>query len=407
MSTHTSDVVIAGGGIAGLTLALTLAKAGRRALVLEGRDAFSEAGAGIQLGPNATRILRSLGLLDDLAAYAVSPDEIIVSDAKSGRQIARLPLGRWIEDRHGAPYLVVRRTDLQSVLVAHARREAAITIEMGRHVSGLTPVDADAAQSAGAALTSDEGETFAGAVLVGADGLWSALRGAIVQDCDLPYSGMTAARSLVDPSVLPESLRANATHVWLAPSAHVVMYPVDGGRQVALVVITTRPQPSQGWGVAVDRQAFLAGFSELNADLLEVLQATQDWRQWALFDPPPLTTWSRGPAMLIGDAAHPMLPFMAQGGAMAIEDAFVLGRLIARHGPVPAHVFPAFESLRLQRAGQIQRASRENGRIYHLGGIAARGRDMAMRTAPPQFLMMRYDWIYAWRYDEDHGEVAL
>ncbi len=400
-ATREDRVVIAGGGIAGLVLAITLARAGIASLVLEARPAPSEAGAGIQLGPNATHILREIDVLDALTPSAVAPQYIQVANAQSGKHIVRLPLGEWIEARHEAPYLVAHRADLQQALLERASAEPNIEMQFDRKVTGLDSM------GNGSGLVTADGEIIATPLAVGADGIWSALRADLAGGYVLRYAGTTAARALVATTAMPEPLRETASFVWLAHKAHIVMYPVRGGTQAAFVVITSGPQQEAGWGGAVDRSAFLARFSDLDGTLRGALDAADDWRQWSLFDPAPQRTWSFGNVQLIGDAAHPMLPFIAQGGAMAIEDGFVLARLIARHGPDPGQVFPAFEALRTQRVGQVQRTARENGRIYHLGGLAARGRDLAMKAAPPQRLMARYDWIYGWRYDPDHGEVEL
>jgi len=395
--------VIAGGGIAGLTLAITLARHGVRSVVLEARQTPGEAGAGIQLGPNAARILRDIGLLDALKTFAVSPEGIIVADAASGRQIAELPLGSWIEKCYGAPYLVVHRADLQAVLLKEATACPEIDLRFDcavseADISSRIPND----QAHPVTLLLHNGGAITAPVLVGADGVWSTLRGSVGGDAArLTYAGMTAARALLKAADLPMRLRRSATHVWLAPKAHIVMYPVRRGADVALVVITASPQPEQGWGVDVEHRTFLQAFTAMHPDIKAILQAAGNWKRWALFDPKPLPTWSKAQMTLIGDAAHPVLPFLAQGGAMAIEDAYVLGRLVAKAGPDPQLVFPAYEALRRKRVTRVQQASRENGRIYHMSGLMAKGRDLAMRSTPPGLLMQRYDWVYNWRYNPD------
>lgn len=401
---QTDCPVIVGGGIAGLTLAITLARQGKASVVLEAQPAPSEAGAGIQLGPNATRILRDLGLLKHLQVSAVAPQSIAVGDARTGRAIVELPLGDWMEKRYGAPYLVVHRADLQKVLLKQAGAEAGIDLRFGRRVSHVA-LDAQRNGSAGgtenATVAFEDGGSLSGPLFVGADGIWSTLRRALhASPAELKYSGMTASRTTLKMDELPARFQRNVTHVWLAAKAHIVMYPIRGGADVALIVVTKSPEPDQGWGASVARQVFLDGLTAIHRDIQTVLHAAGDWKRWALFDPAPLKTWSNGCGILIGDAAHPILPFLAQGGAMAIEDGYVLGRLIGRDGADPQRVFPAFKAQRMQRVGQVQSASRSNGRIYHVSGLQAMGRDLAMRTVPPGFLMQRYDWIYNWRYHE-------
>ncbi len=391
-------VVIAGAGIAGLTTALALAHCGLASLVLEQRSEFSAAGAGIQLGPNATRILGELGVLAELADAAVAPDAIAVADARSGRQIVRLPLGPWIEQRCDAPYLVAHRADLQRALVSKAGANPLIEVRLGCAVAGpSSPPNRPAGDQTLIELS--DGRHLRAPLVVGADGMWSILARALRPSLDTAYSGMIAARTLVDFTILPARFDARLTYVWLAPDAHVVMYPVSAGAKAALVVIRRGPRPESGWSGEIEADRLLKHLDPFNDDLWQILRAGETWRQWPLFDPQPLDSWSWHNVQLIGDAAHPMLPFNAQGGAMAIEDGFVLGQLIAQHGPRPDIVFPVFRSLRWRRVAQVQRAARQNGRIYHLQGLAARGRDLAMRVLPPDRLMQRYDWIYQWRYD--------
>ena len=398
---ESAPVVVAGGGIAGLTLALTLAETAIPVVVLEARAAHAETGAGIQLGPNATRILAALGVGDVLAPTAVCPQAIHVADARSGTVIARLPLGAWMEQRHGAAYWVVHRADLHAALLSRVSETPGISLRNGFEAAEVASgADATVVRAA-------SGEEIEARLVVGADGLWSRLRQLVCPGFNLTYAGTTAARAVVGLQKVPAALREPLTHVWLAANAHIVAYPVAGGSKLAIVVITQGPQPDAGWGIPVDAKAFLPRFAPVNAQLDQLLAAAEDWRSWALFDPKPLPRWSDGRTVLIGDAAHPILPYLAQGGAMAIEDAYVLGRLVGQHPFDPAIVCEAFEAQRRDRVGQIQRASRENGRIYHLSGVAAAARNMAMRAAPAQRLMQRYDWIYAWRYDPDYGEVEL
>ena len=399
----TDRTVIAGGGIAGLTLALTLAQQNVPSVVLEARPTPSEAGAGIQIGPNAARIFHDLGVLDTLRAAAVAPEAIVVAEAASGRPIAQLPLGDWMEKRYGAPYLVAHRADLQATLLKRAAECSGVDLRFDHAVCGVMLEHGQSDLQAGTAtLLLQSGGSIAAPLLVAADGVWSTLRrSAWPQSADLAYAGMTAARALVKPNDLPVQFQRRATHVWLGPKAHIVMYPVRSGADIALVVITAAPQPEEGWGVPVERHSFLNNFKGLHRDVASVLQAGDNWKRWALFDPAPLPAWSRAQMVLIGDAAHPVLPFLAQGGAMAIEDGYVLGRLIAHYGLEPHRVFPAFETARRARVARLQQASRENGRIYHMSGLMAKGRNLAMRGVPPGILMQRYDWLYAWRYNPD------
>ena len=385
-------VLIAGGGVGGLTLALALAQHGIRSRILEARSAFPTEGAGIQLGPNATRLLQRLGVSDALQKSAVSPDCIIVGDGVAGGKLARLPLGKWIARRHHAPYWVVHRASLQNALWWAVRDHPLVSIDFGRPVraisdlTGLPEINADF----------DDGEHVSGAMLVGADGLWSRVREHINPSMQLAYTGVAAARALIPRRAVERPFGQNATGVWLAPSAHVVHYPVDGGDTIAIVAIGSCEEQSEGWNVAVDENVIAERFNKMPEAVRELLGRARGWRQWALFEPQGPNIWHQGRCVLIGDAAHPILPYLAQGGAMAIEDAVELADAVATAPDDPASVFPAFARKRKARVERVQAASIANGRAYHLDGIAAAVRNTTLRTVPGQLLMRRYDWIYGY-----------
>lgn len=378
-----------GAGIAGLTLSLALARLGLQSVVLEARPEPSTDGAGIQLGPNATAILDQLGILDPVAQQAGRPDTIIVRRIGNGQTIAQLPLPSPSERRGGTPYLVAHRSVLHSALLEAVQSHADIDLRFGNELQ-----DVEQEASKVVARTTD-GVAVTGRVIVGCDGLWSRVRQHIAPGFQLTYSGMTAARAVLPIEQAPQSLRDPNTGVWLGSEAHIVKYPIDAGRNVALIVVRRQPQRLVGWGHDIDGREVLQQLPSLVPELLQLLSAASSWRQWALYDPKPMAGWSSGRAAVIGDAAHPVLPFLAQGGAMAIEDGFVLAKLLSRHdGPAAFH---AFEKLRRPRVTRVQQASRKNGQIYHLSGVAAAMRDAAMQLLPAQQLMRRYDWIYDWR----------
>ncbi|MGI9480019.1 MAG: FAD-dependent monooxygenase [Hyphomicrobiaceae bacterium] len=385
-------VLIAGGGIGGMTLALALAQHGFRSRILEARSALPTEGAGIQLGPNATRLLQRLGVSDALQKSAVSPDCIIVGDGVAGGELARLPLGKWIARRHHAPYWVVHRASLQNALWSAIRDHPLVSFELGRPVRTISD------QTGQPEVTADfgDGGKVSGAILVGADGLWSRVRAHINPSIQLAYTGVAAARALIPRRAVERRFAQNATGVWFAPIAHVVHYPVDGGDTVAIVAIGTCQEQSEGWNIAVDENVIAERFIKMPEAVRDLLGSAQDWRQWALFKPQGPTIWHHGRCVLIGDAAHPILPYLAQGGAMAIEDAVELADVVATAPDDPASVFPAFARKRKARVERVQAASIANGRVYHLDGLAAAARNITLRTVPGQFLMRRYDWIYGY-----------
>lgn len=388
------QVLIAGGGIGGLSLALALAKRGIGSHVFEGREAPQREGAGIQLGPNAARLLVDLGLGDAIEKVAVAPDCIVVNDGLSGRELARLPLGRWMAERHGAPYWVVHRANLYDVLWQNALNSRLITTEPGRTVTDIN--DVPGADHINIAFA--QGNDAAGDVLVGADGIWSNTRRQINPNATLGFTGMIAARAVVPRAQVPPRFAKSATGVWLAPSAHVVHYPVNGGDEVAIVAIAHSDEASEGWNTAVGHDVVMRRFDGLASVLQDFLMSIPDWRQWALYRTEQAPHWSKGRIVLIGDAAHPILPFLAQGGAMAIEDGYELAACLARSDASDlVAALETFSLRRRQRVAKVQAASVENGRVYHLKGLAALARNAALEALPGSLFMRRYDWIYGYK----------
>ncbi|MEM7776623.1 MAG: FAD-dependent monooxygenase [Pseudomonadota bacterium] len=390
MNRDDTPLLIVGGGIGGLTLALACARLHLNVHILEANEVFSESGAGIQLGPNATRILADLNALVRVREQAVEPDAIVARSGKSGRTLARLPLGERMHRRFGAPYLVVHRADLQSALLAEARECSGIEI-----TTGFRATDIDQSEER-VRVTASSGATATGSAIVAADGLWSRLRSWIAPDWALGPSSTTAARTLVTRDDAPLVMRDNVVGTWFSPKGHLVHYPVRNGQTIAIVVIARRGVVAPGWGHPIDA-------SDVDADMARIAPAIPTdwvrgcaWRQWPLFDAPALSKWTSGRVALLGDAAHPILPFLAQGGAMAIEDAAALSREFASPDRDVASAFVAYAEARRTRTRNVQAASRRNGRIYHLTGAAALARDATMRLTPGSALISTYDWLYGW-----------
>jgi 3-hydroxybenzoate 6-monooxygenase len=402
--TGDAPILIAGGGIGGLALALALAGRGLRSTILERQQAPTAAGAGIQLGPNGMRVLALLGVAEALRPCAGEPVAIEVHAGASGRLLARLPLGEWIADRHGAPYWVVHRGDLHGVLLAAAAREPLIEVRAGFEVASV------AQTAAGATVTDANGHSLAGPILVGADGLWSAVRGAVTAGSAPRPAGATATRTVI-PAGEAGRLASAAVGIWLSPQAHVVHYPVRQGREVALIVIAREPQarPGRGWDVHTDAARLPHRLAPFHSSLKDVLlpgpHRAWPWREWTLHVLPPLAAPAHGRIVLMGDAAHPMLPYLAQGGALALEDAVVLADCIASAAE-PAAALARFAALRASRARRVQAASLRQGRVYHLTPPLCWGRDAVLAAAPGRWLMAGYDWLYAWRPPSDASALA-
>lgn len=387
-------ILIAGGGIGGLSAALALAQAGVPVQVLEQAEQFSEAGAGVQLGPNAVHVLRGLGVADRLAPRALAPEGVHLFDAHAGECLATVPLGPMAELRYGAPYWVAHRADLQSALLEMARANDNIVITQPFRVARCVQ------DGAAVRAFAEGGAEAAGGALIGADGWRSCVRADVGANGAPLYSGKTAWRLMVPFADAPAALRQRAVGLWLSPRAHMVHYPVRGSAEVNIVVIVDDRDAPQGWnapGEAGELVRQLAGWPKA---ITRFLGERTGWRRWALHDMPPPRRWSRGRITLLGDAAHPVLPFLASGGVLAIEDAAVLAREMAAAKGDAAMAFAAYAAKRRPRAAQVQMRSRRMGRIYHMGGMMRWSRNQVLTARGPQNLLARNDWLYGYRVEE-------
>jgi len=386
-------IVIAGAGIGGLTAALALARTGYRAVILEQAGRLEEAGAGIQLSPNATHVLAGLGLSDRLRPHVVAPEAIRIVNGATARDIVRIPLGTEAERRYGAPYWVTHRADLQSVLAAAIEESSDITLRLGARVEdfalhrhGVT-VQLRTAQGLG-----DE----QGIALIGADGLWSTLRQRLGDRDEPRFAQRTAWRAVVPAERLTPEFREPVTGLWLGRDAHLVHYPVKAGREVNIVAIVHDDWREPGWTAPGKPTELKARFERFAPAARALIGVPDAWQKWALFDRAPQRIRAQGPVTLIGDAAHPMLPFLAQGGAMAIEDAAVLAHCLARDED-PVAAFRTYEQTRHRRAARVQREAQHNSWRYHLAGPLGLARNATLSALGPNRLLHRYDWLYGWR----------
>jgi 2-polyprenyl-6-methoxyphenol hydroxylase-like FAD-dependent oxidoreductase len=383
-----SRALIVGGGIGGLTTALALARTGMSATVLE-RSAFAdETGAGIQLGPNATHALAELGVLDAITATAFKPDVLRLFDGPSRTSLATVPLGRIAEERYGAPYLTLHRADLHASLLAACRAEGAIELRRGFDVSE-TEVLAETL-----IVRDADGTPVEGSILVAADGLWSRLRIRIAPDADLRFSGATAWRALVPREEVPAPFDAPEVGLWLGPHAHLVHYPVRSGKDLNIVAVVEGGSAKQGWSRRAEPDLLLPSFQHWAQPAKALLEMVETWRRWSLFQLKPLPRWTDGRMALLGDAAHPVLPYHAQGAALAIEDAATLAASLKASGGDPASAFPRYQSLRMDRAARVQAQAARFGRIYHLRGPAAFARNFLLGRRRPESLLQSFDWLY-------------
>ena len=388
-------VIIAGAGIGGLTAALAIARHGFGVTVFDQAQRLEEIGAGIQLSPNASRILIALGLGEQLRRHVVAPQELRVMNARTARVLARAPLGAVAEKRYGAPYWVIHRGDLQAVLLDAVRAHPDIVLHLGIRVEDFA-FDEDGVTIA--ARSPQRRLEERGVALIAADGLWSNLRQCLGHRREPRFARRTAWRALAPADALMPELRAPAINLWFGTRAHLVHYPVRSGTLINVVAIVGDDWREPGWSAAGERAEILARYRApmWSAVPRAILAAPEHWQKWALYDRAPLAQWGKGPATLLGDAAHPMLPYLAQGAAMAIEDAAVLAQRLADARDHPAAAMRRYERQRRSRTARAQRAARRNGTIYQLGGPAASLRKLALAAIGGARLLARYDWLYGW-----------
>lgn len=386
-------ILIAGGGIAGLTAALALAKTGRATAVLERAASFAEIGAGLQVSPNAACVLFDLGLGDALDKAAYAPDAIHMRCGRTGRLLKRLPVGAYCRNRFGHPYRVVHRADLLRILLNAAAGNPLISLHAAADVRAV-----DAAGDEIAVTTAD-GHAFRGAALVAADGVWSDIR---AKCFDLPPAlptGRSAWRTIVPASALAGEHRQDIG-LWMGPGAHLVHYPLRDGALINLVAVIDDRFSERTWDGEAAPEDLARAFRPwcgVAAALIDAPAAADSaWRRWPLYQTRPQACAIQAPIALIGDAWHASLPFMAQGAAMAIEDAAVLADCFAREsGPLAA--IRRFQNARLVRTGRLVDLAARNGRVYHMQGAAAFARDAAIAALPSGRLLAQFDWIYGWK----------
>ncbi len=384
-----ADALIIGGGIGGLTAALALSKVGQRCAVFEQAPAFGEIGAGLQLGPNAMRRLHALGLASALTSVATFPAQLQVRSAASGAVLGTLPLGEAALQRYGAPYATVHRGDLHAALIA-AVQATPTQLRTGCEV-GRYSVTAKCAHVMVNHAPHD------GAYVIGADGLRSAMRQQLLNDGAPRLAGQVVYRALVEQSHLPATLRSSNITVWLGPHLHVVAYPVRGGDwlNVAAIVHGQLAIDSGLWDQSVHTAAVHGALKTMCAPLNALIHALPQWLAWNVYDREPISggaAQAQGRVALLGDAAHPMRPYLAQGAGMAIEDAAALAQAMqANVNDVPS-ALRSYAQARWQRNAQVQRRALRNGQLFHLPAPLSWARDAGIALLGKQLLDV--PWLY-------------
>jgi salicylate hydroxylase len=393
-------IIVAGAGIAGLTAALAFAARDFHVELFERARKFEAVGAGIQLSPNATRILGALGVLGRLSAAAVAPESVVLKDGKSLRELARVPLGKAAETRWRAPYLVAHRADLHTALFARASEHPGIRLHPGSTVAGAAFEGGDVT-----ATVEHDGrqEKSAGALLVAADGVWSGLRHFVRGSRASRPTGKMAWRALVETAspvgeALADLAPADRVTAFLNPALHLVAYPLRGGTVLNLVALMKGDARPGSWTSETDPGSLSRALSRFSPPLSSLAETAGPWTAWPIHavDPGGLWTDPRG-LVLIGDAAHAMTPFAAQGAAMAIEDAWMLAALVAESPDSLASALTRYEALRRPRIRRVVRRGAFNHLAWHASGPVALARNLMLAARPPERLAGDLDWLYGWQ----------
>jgi len=382
-------VIVAGAGIGGLAAALALAQRGFRVKVLEQAAEIGEIGAGVQLAPNAFAAFDALGVGERARGRAVYTDRMVMMDAVDETLVGEIPTGPEFQARFGNPYAVIHRADVHLSLLEGVRAQAGVEVITSTRVLGFEE------DAQGVVVLDAGGGRHRGIALVGCDGVKSAVRAQTVGD-DVRVSGHVVYRAVVDAADFPADLRWNAAAVWVGPNCHLVHYPLRGGDQYN-VVVTFHSRNAETWSVSEgSREEVLSYLDGIGPRARRLLDLPKSWKRWATADREPIAIWTHGRSTLLGDAAHPLLQYLAQGACMAIEDAVTLGRALAATGDDIDAAFALYQRSRVARTARVVLMTREMGRLYHAKGVERLVRNELWRGRTPERFYDALEWLYGW-----------
>ena len=391
-SRTTRPVLVAGAGIGGLAAALALARQSLSVTVFEQAAELGEIGAGIQLGPNAFAAFDALGIGERTRSLAVYTERMVMMDAVDGKVVAEIPVGEAFRRRFGNPYAVIHRADMHGALLDAVRATERIALRTSTRIErfepsadGITAIDAN-------------GVAHEGRALIGCDGVKSAVRQQLVGDA-VRVSGHVVYRAVVDKAEFPEDLRWNAAAVWAGPNCHLVHYPLRQGEQYNVVVTFHSRKPEQ-WSVSEgSKEEVESYFTGICDRARQLIHLPKSWKRWATADREPIASWSDGHATLLGDAAHPLLQYLAQGACMALEDAVTLGAAVEAHADHLATALKRYEHSRVARTARVVLMTREMGRLYHAHGVERLVRNELWKGRTPERFYDALEWLYGWHAD--------
>ena len=386
--TKNSPLIVSGGGIGGLATALVLAQDGHAVTVLEQATSFGETGAGIQLGPNIFRMLDYLGLTEVINRVAFFPTGLGMKDVRTGEKIVRVPLGDVARATYGFPYGVIYHADLHQVFLDACRAQPNVNLRTNAKVESFDQT------FSGVTVRLSDGEIVAGSALIAADGMWSRIREVIVGDGKPRVSGHIACRAVLKREHIPEHLWSDDVTLWGGEKTHLLHYPLRRGELLSLVAVFRSDNYDEGWNTFGDTTELTERFADACPQVKELLRKIDTWKMWALCDREPVKNWTDRRVTLLGDAAHPMLQYLAQGAGQALEDAVVLREALRFTRGDIEQAFQRYQKARYLRTGRVQLTARFYGDIYHAAGVQRELRNQMFQSGMESAGFAGLQWMY-------------